>query len=99
MIGHGGRRPFCFQAVCLSHPEFLLFTREQWKSNKNLMVSLEDYSKQLCIFNKEVFGDVFKQKARIHDRLDGVQRKLAKHASAILITLERKFKPMRIEIL
>lgn len=52
-------------------------------------MSLKDFSNQLKNWKKQVFGDIVRGKARIQNRLEGVQRKLEENASTALIKLEK----------
>lgn len=63
--------------------------KKNWKPEDDLIVSLEDFSKQLRIWNKEVFGDIFRQKAKIQNSLEGVQRNLEENASIALINCRK----------
>ncbi|XP_021757131.1 uncharacterized protein LOC110722174 [Chenopodium quinoa] len=70
-------RPFRFQATWLTHENFKEFVSQKWDSNGTLMSSLSKLSTDLQCWNRDVFGNVFKQKRNLMARIAGVQRKLA----------------------
>lgn len=76
-----------------------IYKRMMEERDADLLESMENYSKHLRTWNKKVFGDIFKLKARIQKRLECVQRKLSEHVSEALLKLERKLKPLWNDIL
>ncbi|XP_021761807.1 uncharacterized protein LOC110726644 [Chenopodium quinoa] len=92
-------RPFRFQATWLTHENFKEFVSQKWDSNGTLMSSLSKLSTDLQCWNRDVFGNVFKQKRNLMARIAGVQRKLAEKSYRGLIKLEARLRKDLDEIL
>ncbi|RYR24105.1 hypothetical protein Ahy_B02g057597 isoform A [Arachis hypogaea] len=69
-------RPFRFELMWTHHPEFDTFLSQTWNNNINnsLLSSLPNIKQELITWNKHIFGNIFKAKRRIMNRLGGIQR-------------------------
>jgi hypothetical protein len=86
-----GSRPFRFEAAWIDHPEYMNLVNESWNSsNHNAILALKSVSEKSTIFNKEVFGNIFKRKKHIESRLKGVQNYLERVDSSRHTLLEKE---------
>ncbi|XP_021723765.1 uncharacterized protein LOC110691155 [Chenopodium quinoa] len=92
-------RPFRFQATWLTHENFKDFVAEKWDKHGNLINSLAKLSTDLQHWNRDVFGNIFKQKRHLLARIAGVQKKMAVQVDRGLIKLEAKLRRDLDEIL
>lgn len=67
--------PFRFQAMWMHHAEYADFVKQSWKnSGTSLLNTTSIIATELNDWNKNVFGNIFKQKRRLLAGLGGVQR-------------------------
>ncbi|KAL2940377.1 hypothetical protein RDABS01_028829 [Bienertia sinuspersici] len=92
-------RPFRFQAARLTHENFKEFFQENWDTGKDLMPALSKLSSDLQGWNRNVFGNVFKQKRTLLARIAGIQKKLAGKTDRGLIKLEARLRRDLDEVL
>jgi hypothetical protein len=86
-----GTRPFRFEAAWIDHPEYMNLVNQSWNSsNHNTILALKTVSEKSTIFNKEVFGNIFKSKKHIESRLKGVQNYLERVDSSRHTLLEKE---------
>ena len=84
-------RPFRFETAWLLHPEFLPFIEKVWNnSNDSVSKKIDKFQEAVKIWNKEVFGNVFKKKRQIEARLRGIQNKLANSFNPFLFNLQKE---------
>ncbi|XP_075659045.1 uncharacterized protein LOC142628901 [Castanea sativa] len=62
-----------------------------WSHNRNLVDSIDTFTKDAALWNKNSFGNVHAKKKRVLARLYVVQRALSNRPSASLIELEKSF--------
>ncbi|XP_021717958.1 uncharacterized protein LOC110685744 [Chenopodium quinoa] len=55
-------RPFRFQATWMTHENFKEFVAQKWDNNSPLVPALSKLSKDLQDWNRDTFGNIFKQK-------------------------------------
>ncbi|KAL4390846.1 hypothetical protein AHAS_Ahas03G0185900 [Arachis hypogaea] len=69
-------RPFRFECMWTYHPEFEPFLQQQWNNNENnnVLSTLDKVRREMHIWNRDTFGNIFKIKRRIMNRLAGIQR-------------------------
>lgn len=85
-----GPKPFRFEAAWITHDDYQGVVQNAW--NRRLgspMESLEHVKEQSIIFNKEVFGSIFKRKRKIEARIKGIQQTLERVDSLSLLHLEQ----------
>ncbi|KAJ8437488.1 hypothetical protein Cgig2_007465 [Carnegiea gigantea] len=63
-----GAKPFKFQATSLFHNGFDKVVRQAWRLKNRVNEALRDLADQLNIWNKEVFGNLFRRKRTNTDR-------------------------------
>lgn len=85
-----GSRPFRFEAAWITHQDYQSIVHGAWRENTGSPVeSLANVREKSIIFNKEVFGDIFRRKRAIEVRLNGIQKTLERVDSLALIHLEQ----------
>ncbi|CAJ2644330.1 unnamed protein product [Trifolium pratense] len=83
-------RPFRFEAAWNSHVDFKDFLNSNWEKDTNIVQSLHNLTVQLKKWNKDIFGDIFKRKKEILDRLNGIQNSSNYGHSIFLENLEKE---------
>lgn len=92
-------RPFRFQAAWLLHEGFEPFIRDNWKLDLALNSALSGLTEDLLVWNKKVFGNIFKKMRSLWNRLEGIKRMMMMSPSNGLIKLERKLARSLNEVL
>ncbi|XP_015933190.1 uncharacterized protein LOC107459476 [Arachis duranensis] len=85
-----GEKPFCFEAMWATHPEFSEFIQRSWNQNNHFYQNLKTLTQKLKVWNKEIFGHILKKKRRILNRLEGIQRNDAYGRNSFLQRLEKE---------
>ncbi|KAE8733997.1 hypothetical protein F3Y22_tig00000910pilonHSYRG00040 [Hibiscus syriacus] len=85
-------RPLLVEVVALTpswskHPQFSLVW-DNWAPNGNLINSLHDFSNVLIKWNMEVYGNSFKEKCKIKNKLANAQAKLECNPTDHIISKE-----------
>ncbi|XP_019422981.1 PREDICTED: uncharacterized protein LOC109332454 [Lupinus angustifolius] len=70
------RRPFRFLASLMSHPSYHELIRTSWQIYPSWMETINQLKESLLVWNKKVFGDIFKRKKRLLRRINGITKKL-----------------------
>lgn len=84
-----GQRPFWFEAAWVAHDDFHGVVGNAWRRDSpNVVNSLDGVRIDSLIFNKEVFGDIFRRKRLLEARIAGIQRSLEELHSESLVRLE-----------
>lgn len=94
-----GTRPFKFQAAWLLHSEYQSWMERAWRDEGDLTVSLKRFSEKLNVWNREVFGCIFKRKKEIRSRLERLLRILDAAPTPSLLDAERRLKKDWSEVL
>ena len=85
-----GPRPFRFEASWAMHGDYEEVVWSAWSMGGahvwDKLIKVRDDS---IIFNKQVFGNIFRRKRSLENRLRGVQEKLERVDSISLAILER----------
>ena len=89
-------RPFIFQPVWLSHPDFPNVLNNSWDVIFPLESNVIEFTKTVVKWNRDVFGNIFWKKQNLVARLRGIQCGLASAPNNFLVNLERK---LRLEYL
>lgn len=85
-------RPFKFQASWLTHEKFQELIHDKWDKNETLMRALGKLSVELQTWNREVFGNIFRQKRHIMARISGIQAILSTQHDRGLLKLESRLR-------
>lgn len=83
-------RPFRFQEFWLSDTSFPSIVSKAWHNNRVLVESIDSFSKEATLWNKNRFGNINYKKKRILARLYGIQKALSNCPSASLLTLKKQ---------
>jgi hypothetical protein len=89
-------RPFIFQPVWLSHPDFPNVLNNSWDVIFPLESNVIEFTRAVVQWNRDVFGNIFWKKQNLVARLRGIQCGLASAPNDFLVNLERK---LRLEYL
>ncbi|XP_057432951.1 uncharacterized protein LOC130725777 [Lotus japonicus] len=82
-------RPFRFLAAWADHPDFAAVVDNAWRSGEECITSkLERVREASTVFNKEVFGNIFRRKRHVEARLRGVQRELDRRVTSDMVLFE-----------
>ncbi|RYR27722.1 hypothetical protein Ahy_B01g051758 [Arachis hypogaea] len=81
-------RPFRYEAMWITHPEYKETVRQNWNYEKSLDNTLIALSTNLSRWNKEAFGHVGRMKRRLINRIGGIQRAQANGKNPFLERLE-----------
>lgn len=77
-------RPFRFQAAWLSNDSFKRVVSDAWSSTDSFSTNLQNLQNKLKVWNKEVFGNIFKEKRIILARIEGIECAMEKNLSMSL---------------
>ena len=81
-------RPFRFQLMWLTHPEFSAIVREAWSSPTTLCTATSKFADKAKVWNKNIFGNLFHRKKKMLARLQGIQTALSINPNDFLVDLE-----------
>ena len=85
-----GPRPFRFEASWTMHDDYEGVVSSAWfRGGVQVWDKLAKVREDSIIFNKQVFGNIFRKKRNLENRLKGVQEKLERVDSISLALLER----------
>lgn len=91
---------FHFQAAWIDHPEYGNLVENAWnQTDGNIIAKLCKVQDKSLIFNKEIFGNLFKRKRQLEARIKGVHIQLDSCASSDLIRMERQLQSRYNEVL
>lgn len=86
-----GPRPFRFEAAWVTHEDYHQVVHRAWTRRQGSPVeALEQVRADSLVFNKEVFGNIFRRKREIERRLKGVQHSLERVDSVQLVMLKHQ---------
>ncbi|KAL8151867.1 hypothetical protein V2J09_021675 [Rumex salicifolius] len=91
-LNNRGHRPFRFEAMWLAHPQFMSFLLKKWKREKAAPDALGCLQKDLRIWNKEVFGNLYYKKEKLLRRIEGIDNAIASGGPPRLLHLQSKLK-------
>lgn len=81
---------FHFQAACMSHPDYDMLVQNTWsQTSGDVAIKLDSIRKNSLVFNRDIFGNIFKRKRHIEGRIRGVHLQLDRYPTSDLIHLER----------
>nr|XP_023881746.1 uncharacterized protein LOC111994120 [Quercus suber] len=83
-------RPFRFQEFWLSDMSFPNVVSSAWSCNRKLAESIEIFSKEANLWNRNHFGNIHQKKKRIMARIYGVQKAISNWPSSSLLNLENQ---------
>lgn len=85
-------RPFRFQAAWLSHEKFDEFVTSNWDKSAPIVPFQTEFASKLCNWNRETFHNIFRKKAELWARIEGVQKRLSMKWERKWIKLEAKLR-------
>jgi len=66
------------------HTDFDKLLAEKWKHELTLGPALQFLASELTSWNKEVFGNLFRRRRKLWNRIEGIQARLADGATHLL---------------
>ena len=82
--------PFRFQAMWMNHDNYADMISDFWENNGgDILTKTGNLAKSLAIWNRNVFGNIFKQKKSLLARISGIQRSLGRGNNVFLKNLEK----------
>lgn len=81
---------------------YLLFPKvvsDSWEEDRALKVNIESFIRDVIMWNKEVFGNIFHRKNWVEARLRGIQSSIAEGPSVYLLNLKEVLRKEHFEIL
>lgn len=95
-----GSRPFRFEPAWMKHPNFKTITANIWQKDQvTLESTIMSFQREIQVWNKEIFGNVFQQIKRTKARLLGVQKQLENNADSELLLLESNLQKELLHLL
>ncbi|KAL1336367.1 uncharacterized protein [Arachis hypogaea] len=85
-----GRRPFCFLAALIMHPDFGNAVGASWNNQGSWAEGIVNFKNRIKEWNKSLFGDIFRQKHRILRRLQGFNSSLGHSHNSYLDKLQKE---------
>lgn len=86
-----GPRPFRFEAAWIDHNDYSKVVEDAWiEGNGSPIQGLQLVKEASISFSKEVFGNIFKRKRILENRLRGVQKSLERVDYVRLLLLEQQ---------
>lgn len=91
-------KPFRFHLLWCDHPGFINPVKGTWEKHHSCLNSkLSEMVENLSNWNKQVFGDIFKQKKQLILRLNGIQWAQDREFNLFLHDLERELQFQLVE--
>ncbi|CAN1188832.1 Putative ribonuclease H protein At1g65750 [Linum perenne] len=81
-------KPFRFMSAWFTHNSFLFFLSKKWPKGSLLPTALQSFAKDLRHWNKHVFGNIFRRKARLTNKLKEAEHRSALNPSAANLETE-----------
>ncbi|XP_015950349.1 uncharacterized protein LOC107475230 [Arachis duranensis] len=94
-----GEKPFRYEAMWKSHPNFDEFVLKNWSPSNSFSASLNSLAVNLKKWNNDVFGNVFKRKRKVLNRINGIQKASTYGRNPFLKDLEQQLVTELEEIL
>lgn len=85
-------RLFRFLRAWMSHEKYDDFVMDNWDRNQDLMDNIQSFTEKLQVWNREVFGNIFRQKKHLCARIAGIQRVLEHRCVPHFVGLEAELK-------
>lgn len=83
----------------MSHPLFPGLVSESWGRDLGLKINVEKLTRDIMVWNKDIFGNIFRRKNRVEARLRGIQVSIANHPSDSLLSLDCQLSKEYLDIL
>lgn len=81
-------KSFRFLAAWLSDEKFTEFVASYWNSECNYFHATKTFTKDVMVWNKKTFGNIFNRKKRLLALVGGIQKALQRHSSNKLMQHE-----------
>lgn len=91
-------RPFRFQSIWQSHPNFSEVVKNAWALCVPLPAAVNSFTTSAKMWNKTVFRNIFRRKEKLRARLKGIQMTLSHHPTDFLVRLEKTLRVEFVEV-
>ncbi|XP_028795232.1 uncharacterized protein LOC114750796 [Neltuma alba] len=71
-----GNQPFRFFAPWVMHDQFKSFVKDNWQTQGDWNVNIEDFKTHLLQWNRQVFGNINRRKEHLYHRLEKLNTKI-----------------------
>lgn len=92
-------RPFRFQPMWMSHPLFSKVVSDAWLDDMVLKANIEKFTKDVQIWNKDVFGNIFHRKNIVEAKLRAIRISIVLNPNEQLLEFENKLRREHFDIL
>uniref|UniRef100_A0A2C9UFL8 Endonuclease/exonuclease/phosphatase domain-containing protein n=2 Tax=Manihot esculenta TaxID=3983 RepID=A0A2C9UFL8_MANES len=96
---HRMEGPFHFQLAWMNHANLGMIVGNALNSFTDILDSIKNLALDLCLWNRNSFGNIFSRKKRILARIAGIQKTLSTGGPQHLLKLELKLKKQLEDIL
>ncbi|KAH9788525.1 reverse transcriptase domain-containing protein [Citrus sinensis] len=90
--GHHANRPFRFLASWLTNDQFNNFVKQTWDPKASYSDAASNFVKEVKVWNREVFGNIFQRKRVLMARINEIQAALENYSSRGLMRLEAQLR-------
>ncbi|XP_075663223.1 uncharacterized protein LOC142632765 [Castanea sativa] len=94
----GLARPFRFQPMWLSHSSFSDIVQDAWTNTSSLSHVVSRFIDKAKVWNRDVFGNLFRRKKRTLARLRGAQIAFSNNPNIFLSRLEQELCTELVEV-
>lgn len=74
----------------MSHPLYSKVVSDAWVDDMVLKTNIEKFTKEVRIWNRDVFDNIFHRKNRVEARLRGIQASIAHDPNELFLEVENK---------
>ncbi|RYR66665.1 hypothetical protein Ahy_A03g012721 [Arachis hypogaea] len=83
-------KPFRFLAPWVLHEDYNNLVKRSWDNRNNFTQNIANFTQEVKIWNREVFGHIFRKKQRILSRLEGITKNLTFNPNPFLDKLQKE---------
>lgn len=85
-----GARPFKFLAAWLTDDSFKDVVKKSWNQNPGWCYVADQFAKDVEVWNRDVFGNIFKKKTELMARINDIEKKLVCGRNRFLEKLQKQ---------
>ena len=86
-------------ASWITHSDWDSFVWNNWEHNLPLGEAITNFAGKVAVWNREVFGNIFRRKKSVLAKLGGIQKAMETHSTRNLRTLELELREELEDIL
>ena len=88
-LSGGKKRPFRFQTCWLLDPTFPNVVSQAWGGANNLVEAVDSFTRNVMVWNKNQFRNIFIRKKILMARINGIQRTIAINLQVFFLSWKR----------